>query len=100
MAPATSPAVPSPGSADTGLEQLADELDRRGLAGPASLLLDAHRPLLPLVSQGVIFLGPLLAPMLGARRFAALRRTVTDPDALERLASRLGRHQRPTTGAS
>jgi hypothetical protein len=100
MAPAAPPVAPSPDSTQLGVERLVDALDRRGLVGPASILLEAHRPILPLVSQGVIFLGPLLAPMIGLRRFAALRRAIDDPDALEQLASRLGRHRHPGTGGS
>ena len=76
---------------DLEAEQLAEALDRRGLAAPAAVLLDAHRPLLPLLRQGAIFLGPMLTPLISARRFASLRRTVDDPAAYERLAARLAR---------
>ena len=70
-------------------ESLADEIERRGLGAPAALLLDAHRPLLPLLRQGGIFLSPLLDPLLGRRRFAALRSTLADPAAYDRVARRL-----------
>jgi hypothetical protein len=70
-------------------DALADELERRGVGGPAGILLDAHRPLLPLVRQGAIFLGPLLGPLLGPRRFESLRRALDDPDAYDDLAARL-----------
>jgi len=70
-------------------DQLADELERRGVGAPAAILLDAHRPLLPLIRQGAIFLGPLLAPLLGQRRFTALRAALDDPAAYERLAARM-----------
>jgi hypothetical protein len=70
-------------------DALADELERRGMAGPAGILLDAHRPLLPLIRQGAIFLGPLLGPLLGPRRFGSLRRALDDPESYERLAARL-----------
>jgi hypothetical protein len=69
---------------------LADELERRGVAGPAAILLDAHRPLLPLLRQGAVFLGPLLGPLLGPRRFDLLRRTLDDPASYDRLTDRLG----------
>ena len=71
-------------------DSLADELERRGVAGPAAILMDAHRPLLPLLRQGVIFLGPLLNPVLGSRRFGVLRDAVADPVAYDRIADRLG----------
>lgn len=70
-------------------DSLADELERRGVAGPAAILMDAHRPLLPLIRQGVIFLGPLLTPLLGSRRFDVLRKAVDDPVAYDRIAARL-----------
>lgn len=70
-------------------DALADELERRGIGAPAAILLDAHRPLLPLIRQGAIFLGPLLSPLLGPRRSGWLRRTLDDPAAYDRVAARL-----------
>ena len=70
-------------------DSLAEELERRGLAGPAAILLDAHRPLLPLVRQGVVFLGPLLSPLLGPRRFDLLRKILEDPATYDGLTDRL-----------
>jgi hypothetical protein len=75
-------------------DALANELERRGVAAPAAILMDAHRPLLPLVQQGAIFLGPLLSPLLGARRFGMLRRALDDPAAYDRIAVRLARDGR------
>ena len=74
-------------------DSLADELERRGVAGPAAILMDAHRPLLPLLRHGVIFLGPLLSPLLGSRRFGVLRSMVEDPVAYDRVAARLARER-------
>ncbi len=85
MASAAPGAVP----AEDHAELLSRELDRRGLAAPAAILLDAHRPLLPLLRQAAIFLGPLAAPVIGQRRFGELRRALDDPDAYERLTARL-----------
>lgn len=70
-------------------DALADELERRGIGGPAAILMDAHRPLLPLLRQGAIFLGPLLNPLLGRRRFGVLRQVLDDPATYDRLAARL-----------
>lgn len=72
-------------------DALADELERRGIGAPAAILMDAHRPLLPLLRQGVIFLGPLLGPLLGPRRFGVLRGVVDDPAAYDQLAGELTR---------
>lgn len=48
-------------------ESIAEALRRRGLAAPARLLLDAHRPLRPLLAETGIFLSPVLRPLLGSR---------------------------------
>ena len=75
-------------------DALADELERRGVAAPAAILMDAHRPLLPLLQQGAIFLGPLLNPLFGARRFGLLRRALHDPDTYDHIAAKLARQGR------
>jgi thioesterase domain-containing protein len=46
-------------------EPIARELRRRGLAVPALLLLDAHRPLQPLLGLAATFLLPIARPLLG-----------------------------------
>lgn len=75
-------------------DTLADELERRGIGAPAAILMDAHRPLLPLLRQGAIFLGPLLGPLLGPRRYGVLRRTVEDPATYDRIAADLAAERR------
>ena len=71
------------------VDELADQLERRGVGAPAAILLDAHRPLLPLIRQGAIFLGPLLNQLLGPRRVGVLRKALDDPDAYDALTARL-----------
>jgi hypothetical protein len=71
------------------VDALADQLERRGVGAPAAILLDAHRPLLPLIRQGTIFLGPLLNQLLGPRRAGALHEALENPDAYDRLTARL-----------
>lgn len=70
-------------------DELADLIERRGIGAPAAILLDAHRPLLPLIRQGSIFLGPLLSSVLGARRVAVLSRLLGEPESYDRLTARL-----------
>jgi hypothetical protein len=70
-------------------DALAGELERRGIGGPAAILLDAHRPLLPLIRQGSLFLGPLLGSLLGSRRYGILRQALDDPETYDRLAAAL-----------
>lgn len=50
-----------------GSADLAAEIRRRGLAAPARLLLEAHRPLQPLLGDLATFLSPMLRPLLGGR---------------------------------
>jgi len=90
----TEAAQPDRTAADVG--RLADELDRRGLSAPAAMLLEAHRPLLPLLRQAGIFSGPLIGPLIGARRMAGLQRLLDEPGAFERLVARLA--GRPSQG--
>ena len=51
---------------------LARALQQRGLAAPARLLLEAHRPLRPLLAEAGAFLSPILQPLLG-RRYGGLQ---------------------------
>lgn len=53
--------------------RLASSLRRRGLAVPARLLADAHRPIAPLLSDLASAMGPLLGALGldGARRLLA-----------------------------
>jgi hypothetical protein len=67
----------------------AEALHRRGLAAPARLLIEAHRPYLPLVEDLATFCAPLLGVVLGSTWSAAsgaLSRRGVDR-LLERLAA-------------
>jgi hypothetical protein len=68
--------------------EIAAELQRRGLAAPARVLLEAHRPFRPLLSDLATFLTPTLGPLLG-RRVEALTDTLRDPARYDRLVERL-----------
>lgn len=63
---------------------VAEELARRGLAAPARLLADAHRPLGPLLADLGVAIGPL-ARVIAGRRVEPLTRWIEDPDGLDRL---------------
>lgn len=81
------PAMVEGGGTDTtgdAAVRIAHELERRGLGAAARLLVDAHRPLAPLVSDMGVALGGLLG-VVGGRSVAALREFVEDEDALDRL---------------
>lgn len=89
MPPPTKTEADQSSGTDADVGRLADELDRRGLSAPAALLLDAHRPLLPLLSQVGTFSAPLIGPLIGARRMAGLQRLLDEPRAFDLLISRL-----------
>lgn len=74
--------------------QAADELERRGLAAPARLLADAHRPLGPLLADLGVAIGPL-ARAIGGTRAEPLTRWLEDPGALDRLVVALDAEGEP-----
>lgn len=71
-----------------GESELAKALHRRGLGAPARLLLDAHRPLRPLLAELSAFMDPLLGSLLG-RHYARTRRVLDDPDAYDAIIEEL-----------
>ena len=77
---------------------LASELARRGLAAPARLLADAHRPLGPLLSDLGAAFGPLIRAAAGPAGGAAAD-LLDDPAALDRVVHELDgemeRHGQP-----
>jgi hypothetical protein len=54
---------PAPAPAEgrsAAARHLATEIERRGLTAPAVLLLEAHRPVAPLIGAAATFLAPLI----------------------------------------
>jgi hypothetical protein len=70
------------------------ELRRRGLAAPARLLLDAHRPLRPLLRDTATFLAPLGRPFLGSR-LDEIEGALDDDAAYDRLVRSLDDDEGP-----
>ena len=78
--------------------RLAEELGRRGLTVPARLLLDAHRPLAPLLAD----LGAAVSPLINLGRSQTLLpedRLLDDPDAVDRVISELDRIEERRAGS-
>jgi hypothetical protein len=73
---------------DGPARRVAHELRARGLAAPARLLVDAHRPLAPLLSDLGAAVGPLMGQILG-RRADDLRAVLDDPRELDSLIEQL-----------
>lgn len=67
--------------------RLAADLERRGLAEPARLFIDAHRPLAPLLSD----LGAALAPLvrLGGPAGGQVAELLGDEHAMDRMIDAL-----------
>lgn len=74
---------------DGPARRLADAVGRHGLATPARVLVDAHRPLEPLLADLGAAIGPLLSSVIG--RDADLRAVVDRPGGLDRLIEELDR---------
>jgi hypothetical protein len=73
---------------DDRSEFIAAELRRRGLGPPALLLLEAHRPLRPLLSSLALFLQPLSRPLFGTRA-DQVQHALDDDQGYEALLDRL-----------
>jgi hypothetical protein len=68
--------------------EIAQGLERRGLAAPARLLLEAHRPLRPLLAETAAFLSPVLRPLFG-QRYAGVTGLLEDEGSYDELIDAL-----------
>lgn len=81
---------PAPGEPHAAARRLAERLERLGLTTPAVLLLEAHRPVAPLIGAAATFLAPLVG------RAASDVMTLTEDDrGIDRLLEEL--RQEPET---
>lgn len=71
---------------DALARRMAVELRRRGLAEPARLLADAHRPVAPLLADLGAAIGPLVGGVIGSRPQGAY----DDESLLDALIDELG----------
>ena len=83
---------------DGPARRVAETLDRRGLAVPARLFADAHRPLAPLLSDLGSAVGPLIGAAFGHRASDA-NALLTDELGLDRLIDHLDRRIQGGGGA-
>ena len=83
---------------DGPARRVAETIDRRGLAVPARLLADAHRPLAPLLSDIGVAVGPLLAAAFG-RRASDASALLADEGGIERLIDQLDHRTQGGGGA-
>lgn len=78
------------------LGKVADHLIRRRLEAPAILLLESVKPLSFIASQGLVFLGPLLQPLLSVKDYDTFTEALETRENVEWLIRRLeeGEEQR------
>lgn len=76
---------------DDSLELIARGIRARGLALPAVLLLEMHRPLGNLVREAANLGAPFLSMLVGPRQTASFREALSEPRAVERLITLLER---------
>jgi hypothetical protein len=76
------------GGGDGPIERLLGWVERRGLQGPAAVLLEMHRPLMPLAWSAAMVFGGLVAPFFGPDYYHKIE-ALRDPAALDRLLRRL-----------
>jgi hypothetical protein len=79
--------------------RLVRTLGRHGLASPTRLLLDAHRPLEPLLADLGAAIGPLLATVTGRSVADDALRDLETPGAVDRLIAEIDDHDRGSRGA-
>jgi hypothetical protein len=83
---------------DGPARRVAETLDRRGLAVPARLFADAHRPLAPLLSDLGAAVGPLIGAAFG-RRGTDAGALLADERGIDRLIDQLDRRMHGGGGA-
>ena len=71
------------------LAPIVESIARRGLQTPALLLLEIHKPLAFVASQGIVAAVPLLGPLIGLERMQAVGRLLAQPGGLDELINRI-----------
>lgn len=91
----------TPEERDRALGEIVARVRRYGLETPALFFLEMHRPLAGLVGLASFAATPLFGAFLGLDRVEKYAAMISDPDALDDLASRLdaARTEKRTAGA-
>ncbi len=71
------------------LDQTVQAIARRGLQTPAILLLEMHKPLAYVASQGIVAAVPLLGPLIGLDRMQAVGKLLAEPGGMDDLIARI-----------
>lgn len=79
----------APPAGPAGLaETLLQWASRKGLQAPVALLLEMHRPLMPLAWSAAMLVGGVVAPLFGPDYYEKIE-ALRDPELLDRLLARL-----------
>ncbi|HEY8871238.1 MAG TPA: hypothetical protein VIM30_17850 [Candidatus Limnocylindrales bacterium] len=84
----TFPVEPTEDERDELVEEVAREIQLRGLSGPAVHFLQASRPYRPLGSNAMLFFDPILHGLFGGE-LASVSAILADDTGIELLISRL-----------
>ena len=82
------PPEPTDDQRDDLVEQVAREIQVRGLTGPAVHFLQASRPYRPLGANAMLFFDPVLRGLFGGE-LATASEILADDDGIEQLIARL-----------
>jgi hypothetical protein len=82
------PYEPTEDQRDELVEQVAREIQLRGLTGPAVHFLQASRPYRPLGANAMLFFDPVLAGLFGGD-YASATEILRDEAGIEQLIARL-----------
>ncbi len=90
----------SPQEADWLIERIATQVVKRGMAVPATLLLELHAPIHMLGSSAVAVLMPVLGPLFGPEQVNRYRLFLEKRENVERLVDRIQQleHDPPAAG--
>lgn len=70
-------------------EKVVDEILKRGLDVPATLVLEAHKPFGNIGSHAMMTFSPFIVPFMGLDQTMGMSRLMATPGAVERLIQRL-----------
>jgi hypothetical protein len=71
------------------VESLARTITDKGMAFPASLILDIGRPLSFLASQGLLFTGPMMSPFISQKKVNTASAFLAKRSNIKKLVERL-----------
>lgn len=74
---------------EASIERLVRWIQARGLAEPAVLFIEASKPLLPIGSQALLLVQPLLGWLDSSLDLSEYVELLEDPAGVERIVSRL-----------